>query len=245
MTKTIIANWKMALSLAKSLDLLKKFKVELESLPTKHRLVVCPDFLSLGYLAALKGEQRTFPFFLGAQTAGHLQFGALTGEIASANLKKIGLTYLILGHSDRRQVGETNDLIKEKMLISLKNKLRPIICLGEEKKQSRAKTNLFIEKQLTEIFLKLTNSDLKKIIIAYEPVWAIGSQQACSPQQAKQVHGLIKDFFRQKYQTAPAVVYGGSVNGHNASRFLSQENIDGLLVGGASLSWSQFKKIIN
>jgi len=243
MKKIIIANWKMELSLKKSLNLLKEYNLKLKFDPKDKKLIICPDFLTLGYLSAQDERKRDFSFFLGAQTSGHLNFGPLTGEISAINLKKIGVSYVILGHSERRQVGESNGLIKDKILLALKANIVPIICLGEKKK-GRAGIS-FIKKQLKEIFLDLPEIVKKPIIVAYEPVWAIGSNTPCSSLQAFKVSQVIKDFFLKYYQLEVKVVYGGSVNDKNAKNFLKQENIDGLLVGGASLSYIKLQKIIN
>lgn len=245
MKKIIIANFKMALELKKSLKLIEEFKINLEKRVNQNTIVICPDYLTLGYLASQKGSKRNYPFYLGAQSSGHLQFGALTGEVSSFNLKQIGVSYIILGHSERRALGETNQIIREKLLLVLKNNLRPVICLGEKNKQSTVKTKLFIKKQISEIFFKLNKDEIKKTIIAYEPIWAIGTNKACSPKLANQIIDFIKNYIKERYKINIPVIYGGSVNDINANDFLTQNNIGGLLVGGASLSWSKFKQIIS
>lgn len=246
MSKIYIANWKMQLKLAKSLALLKEFKYKLE-IKRNAKVIVCPDFLSLGYIAAQIGQERIFPFHLGAQNTGQLDKGALTGDVSALNLKKIGVNYIILGHSERRQAGEVNSLIKEKILNCLNLNLYPIVCLGESKAEKKAKlTNKVIARQLKELFdFNKENKRIKNIIIAYEPLWAIGTNLACKPEDANMVFEIINNFFAKKFKVKPACLYGGSVNTGNAASFLKQENIDGLLVGGESLSLSKFNKIIN
>lgn len=245
MNKIIIANWKMSLSLKQSLNLLANYKQALKSKKTKNQIIVCPDFLSLAYLAAKKQDKRTFPFYLGSQTIGHLKYGALTGEISAFNLKKIGVNYSIIGHSERRQMGEDNDLILKKIKTALNAKLRPIVCFGEKNKMSKKKSQAFIEKQIKQCFSGLKKQEVEKIIIAYEPVWAIGSKNPCLAKDANLIHKEIKDMVLKNFSASVKVLYGGSVDDKNAKDYLAYENIDGLLVGGASLSIFQFKKIIN
>ena len=245
MSKTIIANFKMELSLKQSLDLLKKYKKGLKTINTNYNLIVCPDFLCLAYLSAKDEKTRVFPFNLGSQTVGHLKYGALTGEVSAFNLKDIGVSFCLLGHSERRQMGENNHIIREKIKTALKAKLIPVLCIGEEKKLSKSKLDTFLAKEIRETFSGFSQSEMKKIIIAYEPVWAIGNKNPCLPKKADEVHGLIKEIIFKKFKTNIKVLYGGSVNGENAKSYLEWENIDGLLVGGASLSWKKFKKVIN
>lgn len=245
MKKIIIANLKMELDLKQSLNLLKDYRKIFIVDKIRHQLIVCPDFLCLAYLSAKNQEKRTFPFHLGSQTLGHLKFGALTGEISAFNLKKIGINYSLIGHSERRQMGESNSIINEKIKIALKAKIVPIVCLGENKKTNKKNLNNFIVKELNEVLAGLTKVEIKKIIIAYEPVWAIGSGKPCLPEKANEVHKIIKDLIKKEYKLDIKVLYGGSVNENNSKDYLNLENIDGLLVGRASTSALKFRKIIN
>jgi len=245
MSKIIIANWKMELNLKQSLKLLKEYKKILKLKKRNYSYIVCPDFLSLAYLAAKQESSRVFPFYLGAQTLGHQNFGALTGEVSPLNLKRIGVNFSLVGHSERRYMGEKASLLKEKILSALKVNIIPVLCLGEEKKLSQKKLENYIDKEIKDIFSELSKSQIRQIIIAYEPVWAIGSNNPCSPKKASQVHSIIKEKINNKFGHLPKVLYGGSINGENAKDYLNYNNIDGLLVGGASLNANKFKKIIN
>lgn len=245
MSKIIIANFKMELDLKQSLKLIENYKKIFLTHKIKYKIIVCPDFLSLAYLSAKKQEKRTFPFHLASQTIGHLKYGALTGEVSPLSLKNIGVNYSLIGHSERRQMGEKNSLINKKIKMALKAKIVPIVCLGSEKKLTKNTLHKFITNELKEILVNLSKSKIKKIIIAYEPVWAISPNEPCSPKIASQVHSFIKDYFNNKYKINICLLYGGSVNDINAKDYLAYDNIDGLLVGNASLSALKFKKIIS
>ncbi len=245
MSKIIIANWKMELSLKQSLKLLKDYKQILKFKKKNYQIIVCPDYLALAYLAAKQESSRVFPFYLGSQNLGHKNYGALTGEVSALNLKKIGANFSLIGHSERRAMGEKNSLLKEKVLTALKANIIPVLCLGEEKKISQKKLESYIEKEIKEIFSGLSSRQAKKVIIAYEPVWAIGSNNPCLPKKASQVHNIIKEKIGNKFGHLAKVLYGGSVNADNAQDYLNYDSIDGLLAGGASLKVNKFKKIIN
>ncbi len=245
MSKIIIANFKMELSLKQSLKLLENYKMIFIVNNIKHTVIACPDYLSLAYLSAKNQEKRTFPFHLGSQNIGHLNYGALTGEVSVFNLKNLGVNFSLIGHSERRKIGEDNFLINEKIKTALKAKITPVVCLGEEKKISKEAFNKYIAKELKELFKDINKVDIKKIIIAYEPVWAIGTNNPCLPKKANEIHQVIKNFIKKNYQTDIKVLYGGSVNEKNAKDYLVFDNIDGLLVGKASTSAIKFKKIIS
>ncbi len=245
MSKIIIANFKMELSIRQSLRLLENYKKIFLINNIKHTVIACPDYLSLAYLSTKNQEKRTFPFHLASQNIGQLSYGALTGEVSALNLKSLGVSFSLIGHSERRKMGEDNFLINEKIKIALKAKLIPVVCLGEEKKISKEAFNKYITKELKELFKAINKVDMKKIIIAYEPVWAIGTSNPCFPKKANEIHQIIKELIKKNYQTSIKVLYGGSVNDKNAMDYLVYDNIDGLLVGKASTSAIKFKKIIS
>ncbi len=245
MSKIIIANLKMELSLKQSLKLLENYKKIFITNKIKHTVVVCLDYLSLAYISAKNQEKRTFPFHLGSQNIGHLKYGALTGEVSAFNLKSLGVNFSLIGHSERRKMGETNSLVNKKIKMALKAKISPVVCLGEEKKLSKEALKKYIAKEISQMLKGFNKADMKKIIIAYEPVWAISPNKPCSPKVAGQVHNFIKEFFMKRYKINICLLYGGSVNGTNAKDYLVYDNIDGFLVGNASLSALNFKKIIS
>jgi len=240
MKKIIIANWKMQLSIKESLELARELVKKNKS--AKNELIICPDFLSLPFIGPVL--KKSF-FGLGAQDSAEEGKGAYTGEVSAFNLKTLGVKYAILGHSERRlHLHENSAIINKKIKIALKNKIIPVLCIGEkleEKDNGQTKKVLVNElrKALKGIKIKRAN----ELIIAYEPLWAIGSGHSIIPVEAEIMHGYIKKETEKILGKKISVIYGGSVNSDNSALFLSQKNVDGLLVGGASLKSSEFIKI--
>jgi len=234
MKKIIIANWKMNLSLSDSVVLAKKYK---QISCGKNDLVVCPDFCSLPAVSlAFKGSK----IFLGAQDSAAFDRGAHTGEVSPINLRSLGVKYVIIGHSERReQLHENATLINEKIKAALKAKLIPVLCVGEklvEKINGDTQTYLFQElrRALKDVKIKAAND----LIVAYEPIWAISTNKNAKPmlpEEANEIHLFIKKTVQKILKIKVKVLYGGSVKSDNSARFLQQDNIDGLLVGAASL----------
>jgi len=242
MKKIIMANWKMRLSYAESLSLAKKLVKDYQV--TKHQVIVCPDYLALPAVAQiLKGAK----LYLGAQDSAPVEIGAYTGEVSPRSLKSFGVRYVILGHSERREhFHENSAIINNKIKAALKNKLRPVLCIGEklaEKKAGRAKEVLVDELRRALKGVKIRAAT--DLVIAYEPVWAIGNGQAIAPQEAAGIQAFISQQAAKMLKKKVAVLYGGSVNSQNAPDFLGQPAIAGLLVGTASWQASEFQKIIN
>ena len=239
MKKIIIANWKMNLSLKESLDLAKKLALKSKNL--KNEIAVCPDYLSLAPVAAILKKTE---ISLGAQDCAITDFGAYTGEVSPLNLKNLGLKYVILGHSERREhLHENSGIINNKIKAALNNKLIPVLCVGEkliEKEAGHAREVIAdqLRRALSKIVLKSNN-----FIIAYEPIWAIGTGKAILPNEAEEIHQFIKVQANKILKKSVAVIYGGSVNEKNAASFAAQKNIDGFLVGGASLKAAEFINI--
>ena len=211
-------------------------------------IVIAPPFTSLlSAFELLKGTN----IELGAQNMYFEERGAFTGEISSQFLKEMGVTYVILGHSERRNVfNESNSLINKKLKKSLSTGLKPIVCIGEHLEEREAgKTKDVIQVQLRETFKDLNKDQMKETIIAYEPIWAIGTGKTASPEQAEEIHAYIRNLISQIYDQETGDVvriqYGGSVKPSNAEDLFSKENIDGGLVGGASLQAESLKHIIN
>ncbi|MCU0680516.1 MAG: triose-phosphate isomerase [Planctomycetes bacterium] len=206
-------------------------------------MIVCPDFLNL--ISLVKLFKRT-GVNIGSQDVFYQEEGAYTGEISPLAIKEIGCSYTLVGHSERRQYGfETDEIVNKKALIAVKNNLLPIICLGEKKEERQNNlTNKVLEKQLRGA---LNNWDFKnKFFIAYEPVWAIGTGEVISPEQAREAHIFIKQTLEKiagsKGKNIP-VLYGGSVDDVNTKNFVNIKEVDGLLVGGASLQVEKFMTI--
>jgi triosephosphate isomerase len=246
-TKIIAGNWKMNKDLNETSELINGLKSKLAALPQGVKAIVCPPFTSL---ALAKKLLEGSAIELGAQNMYHEDEGAFTGEISPGMLKSVGCKYVILGHSERRQYfGETDASINTKVKKALASGLVPIICVGETL-QEREKniTNQVITDQVKGCLKDISASDIEKSIIAYEPVWAIGTGKVATPQQAQEVHELIRKLIAQLYskQTADKVViqYGGSVKPDNAKELLHQPDIDGALVGGACLKADSFAAII-
>lgn len=238
--KIIVANWKMQLDYAQGLRLARDYKKTLKDI--KSEIVVCSDFLTLPLIAKVFAKTK---IALGAQDCAPASRGAFTGEISAADLFRLGVRYVILGHSERRLImSESNELIRLKTEISLQEKLTPIVCVGESLADKEAgKTK---EVLLAQLKLALKGAKIKRaadIIIAYEPIWAIGTGEAIIPLEAERIHRFLKDQAVKLIGLAPRVIYGGSVGPGNAINFLQQANVDGLLVGGASLDAGKFARL--
>lgn len=241
MSKIIIANWKMKLSVKASLDLAKKLN---SALDTKNKIVICPDFISLALISALKFKKN---FILGAQDSAISISDALTGEVSALSLKEIGVSYVILGHSERRLYQKEDDqTINQKIKIALANNLKIVLCLGENKQEYQTKkTKEVIKNQLKKALSGIILNKNSEIIIAYEPIWAIGTGLAMQAVEANVIAEYIKKIAMMIIKKPVKVLYGGSVDSSNAQLFLKQKNLQGLLVGGASLKIEEFLKISN
>ncbi|MBI5474251.1 MAG: triose-phosphate isomerase [Ignavibacteriae bacterium] len=249
MRRTVIAgNWKMFKTVDESVELVTALKPLTSNLKPNVDVIVCPPFTSLAIVAnLLKGSNVK----LGAQNMSEQDEGAYTGEVSWKMLKSAGCEYVILGHSERRQYfGETNELINLKAKKALANGLRPIICVGEKlDEREKGVTEQIISTQIKGVLGGISSDDLKKVIIAYEPVWAIGTGKTASPLQAEEVHQHIRKLVAQLYSWNVAeglvIQYGGSVKPDNAAELLAQDDIDGALVGGACLKADSFASIIS
>ncbi len=244
--KTIIAgNWKMNKTIAET----TAFARELKKILPKGRwcsIVVCPGALSIP--AAVKAFRDT-RVAVGAQNMHAADAGAYTGEISPAQVAAAGCEYVILGHSERRALGETDAQVNEKIRAALAAGLRPIVCIGETDAQLAAGlTAEVITLQVKAALVGLNGPKIKKCIFAYEPVWAIGTGQTASPEQAEEVCRGIRTVIRRiadaKVARAVSILYGGSMNADNAFELLACPDVDGGLIGGASLVPEQFVRII-
>lgn len=248
MRKTIIAgNWKMYKTLEESVELVNSLKASLATAKPGVTVVVCPPFTSLAIVRNLAKDSR---IHLGAQNMSEQDEGAYTGEVSWKMIKSAGCQYVILGHSERRQYfHETNETINLKAKKALAKGLVPIICVGEKlEEREKGITSQVISTQIKGVLSGISSSEMENVVIAYEPVWAIGTGKNATPQQAQEVHRLIRKLISQLYSWAVAekvvIQYGGSVKPDNALDLLSQPDIDGSLVGGASLNAESFSAII-
>lgn len=245
--KVIAGNWKMNNDLNETVNLISGIK-NLHEKSAKVDVIVSPPFTSLETAAELlKGSS----IKLSAQNMSYEDSGAFTGEISGRMLKSVGCEYVILGHSERRTIfGESNEIINKKMKKALEVGLKPIFCIGETLEEREANiTEEVIEKQIRQGLKDITESELSDLIVAYEPVWAIGTGKTASPEQAQQVHNFIRNLisglFSSNFADNLIIQYGGSVKPDNAKELLGQPDIDGALVGGACLKAESFIGIIN
>ena len=242
----IAGNWKMNKTAAEAVTLVDELKNAVADVAGCD-IVVCPPFTSLKAVAdRIAGS----PVALGAQSIHWEESGAFTGEISAAMLREIPVQYVIIGHSERRQYfGETNETVNARLKTALSAGFTPIVCVGETLEQREAnETERVVGEQLGKGFADITPAQMVKTIVAYEPVWAIGTGRTATPDQAQDVHHFIRNCLRERFGTdvADSVViqYGGSVKPKNAADLLAQPDIDGALVGGASLKAQDFAKIV-
>ncbi|MFM1943753.1 MAG: hypothetical protein RI897_2735 [Verrucomicrobiota bacterium] len=245
--KLIIAgNWKMNKTVAEAVDLVSDLKRELAAVKEVD-VVVCPPYTALSDVSkiVLDGNIR-----LGAQNMSEHGPGAYTGEIAPVMLKEFSVRYVILGHSERRQYQqESDELISRKARAAHAATLKPIVCVGETLEQREAgQTEAVIEGQVRGSLAGLTGEQMEETVLAYEPVWAIGTGRTATSQQAQDVHafirGLLVSMFGEAVAKRVRIQYGGSVKAANARELMSQPDVDGALVGGASLEARSFTEII-
>lgn len=248
MRKKIVAgNWKMNLDYAEGISLFSEIVNMVRDEKKGDQLaVICAPYIHLNSLAKLGGEVVA----IGAENCHEKESGAYTGEISAKMIKSVGCSYVIIGHSERRQYfGETNELLAQKTIAVLNNGLVPIFCIGETLDE-RNNGSYFdvLRSQLQSGIFGLSSEDFSKIVIAYEPVWAIGTGLTATSEQAQEVHAFIRQEIAAKYSAAIAdnitILYGGSCNPKNAAELFAQNDIDGGLIGGASLKSRDFVDIV-
>lgn len=242
----VAGNWKMNKTVGEAVELVTQLKQKLSDVRNRE-IVVCPPFTSL---VVTKEVLKNSNIKLGAQNMYFEKSGAFTGEVSPLMLKDVGVEYVIIGHSERRQYfGETDESVHKKMKVAFENSIIPIVCVGETLQQ-REKNEAFsvIEKQVKVGVAGLSAEQSKKLVIAYEPVWAIGTGKTATPQQAEEVHAFIRKLYTEIYGKDAAesvrILYGGSVKPDNVSEIMRQPDIDGALVGGASLKADDFIKLV-
>lgn len=242
----IAGNWKMNKTVSETRSFFSEF-IKLIDNVKGVEIVIAPPFTAL---PAAGDAIRDTIIKLSAQNIFWEEKGAYTGEISPLMLKEIGCSYCIIGHSERRQYfGETDDTVNKKIKAALKHDIIPIFCIGESlKEREDNRTMDVINRQLKGGLKDLSENDISRIVIAYEPVWAIGTGKTAAPQQAQEAHRFIRDFIRKKAGDKAAdgirILYGGSVTPENIKDLMAQDDIDGALVGGASLKPDSFAAIV-
>tara|TARA_B100000927_G_C16471088_1_gene471562 strand:- start:941 stop:1699 length:759 start_codon:yes stop_codon:yes gene_type:complete len=247
MRKYIIAgNWKMNKTFAEASELSKLITRDFAEC-TSIDIVLCPSYTAIKSVSDIVSETQ---IKIGAQNVSSQDDGAFTGEISHTMLKDLFVKYVILGHSERREyLNESNELINKKLLKVLDKNLKPILCVGETlSEREKGITKEVIQNQLDICLLNASSDRFDDIVIAYEPVWAIGTGKTATAEQAQDVHSFIRErisnHFGQDASKAVRIQYGGSMKGSNAEELLSQPDIDGGLIGGASLDAQSFGEIL-
>ena len=245
--KLIAGNWKMNNTNKEALELVKQLKDLVKDVKDRD-IMIAPTFTCLSEVnSAIKGSN----IKLGAQNLYFEEKGAFTGQISADMLLAVGCEYVIIGHSECRDIfGEKDELINKKVKRALDKNLVPVLCVGEHlEEREKGITSNIVSSQVKEAFKGLSEAEAKKVVIAYEPVWAIGTGKTATPQDADDVHKTIRDTLKSIYNESVAegmiILYGGSVNEKNADDLLNMPNIDGALVGGASLVADKFARIVN
>ena len=247
--KIVAGNWKMNLDLNEGITLFNEVAAFIaQDITGNQQAIVCSPYIHLSALSALaKGNTK---LSVGAQNAHQAESGAYTGEISAKMLTSVGVTYVILGHSERRQYfGETNEVLAKKTDTVLKHGLKPIFCIGETLQERESDVYFdIIKQQLAEAVFHLEAAEFSKLVIAYEPVWAIGTGVTASAEQAQEIHAFIRKEIAGKYGQAVAdgisILYGGRCNPKNAPELFAKPDIDGGLIGGASLKARDFVDIL-
>ena len=249
--KLIAANWKMHLAPPEAWALIRALRTDIErdasSLLRDREIMIAPPAILIPAVAeALKGS----PILLGAQNMYCEESGAFTGEISPLMLKAFGVTHVILGHSERRHIfGETDELIGKKVRAALRHDLVPLLCVGETQQEHAGGRSLeVVMRQMEGCLAGVTTEQVKNVVMAYEPVWAIGTGRTATPQQAESIHGAIRGALNERFGRDEAqlvrILYGGSVNKANADSLIFKPDIDGALVGTASLKADSFAPIV-
>ena len=246
--KPIIAgNWKMYKTNSEAQEYLTQF-IDLVESASGRDILLCPPYTCLAELARQAGNTN---IKVGAQNMYYEKEGAFTGEVSASMLTDIGITDVILGHSERRQYfGESNEDLAKKVPAALAAGLRPVLCVGETDAEREAgETENKIRTQIIGGLTGISSSQLPDIVVAYEPIWAIGTGKTATPQIAQQINSLVRQVMADQFEAEMAdqvrILYGGSVKPDNIDQLMAEEDIDGVLVGGASLDPSDFARIVN
>lgn len=249
MRKKIVAgNWKMNLNLQEGVALATELNETLKNEKANCEVIICTPFIHLAKVADCIDQN---VLKLGAENCADKEKGAYTGEVSAEMVKSTGAQYVILGHSERRQYyNETAEILREKVLLALKNNLKVIFCIGETLEEREAnKQNEVVKAELEGSVFNLSKEEFTNIIIAYEPIWAIGTGKTATAEQAEDIHAYIRSLVAEHYDSETAdntsILYGGSCKASNAPELFGKPDIDGGLIGGASLKTADFKGIID
>ncbi|MCH8485663.1 MAG: triose-phosphate isomerase [Candidatus Cyclonatronum sp.] len=244
----IAGNWKMHMNAAETRAYFETFKGLVSAAPNGVSMLLCPTFTSL--TAAAEASAAITGMHIGAQNLHFEDKGAFTGEITAEMIKETGADHVIIGHSERRQYyNETDETVNKKTQKALSAGLTPVVCVGEFLEERKKGIHFeVVKKQMVAGYEGISAGDAKKTVLAYEPVWAIGTGETASPEQAQEMHAFIRAEFTALYGADVAakipLLYGGSMNAANADELLSQEDVDGGLIGGASLKPDSFQQIV-
>ncbi len=248
MRKNIVAgNWKMNTTLQEGVKLAEEVNAALAEKKANCDVIICVPFTHLASIAGVIDQKK---LGLGAENCADHAKGAYTGEVSASMVASTGATYVILGHSERRQYyGETSEILREKLALALENGLTPIFCIGEVLAERENGTyNEVVKKQIEDALFHLSAEDFSKLILAYEPVWAIGTGKTATADQAEDMHAHIRATIAAKYGKEVAddtsILYGGSCKPSNAAELFAKPDVDGGLIGGASLKCADFMGIV-
>ena len=248
MRKNIVAgNWKMNTTVPEGIKLAKEVNDALCNIKANCEVIICVPFT---HLYPINTEINADVLGLGAENCANHASGAYTGEVSASMVASTGAKYVILGHSERRQYyGENSEILREKVALALENGLTPIFCIGEVlEEREEGRQNEVVRRQLEEGLFNLSSEDFSKIIIAYEPVWAIGTGKTATADQAEEIHAYIRQIIADKYGKEVAentsILYGGSCKPSNAAELFAKPDVDGGLIGGASLKCEDFMGIV-
>ena len=249
MRKNIVAgNWKMNTSFSDAIELAENLKTLENTFDSNTEVIICPPFL---YTKTLIDLLDNTSIKVGVQNSANNEEGAYTGEVSAKMIKSINTDYVIIGHSERREYYNENDeILNTKLNLVLDNNLKPIFCVGEQLEDRKSNKHFdIIKSQIINGTFSLDKENFSKIVIAYEPVWAIGTGETASPEQAQEIHLFIRNLIAEKYGNSIAdnisILYGGSVKPSNAKEIFGKPDVDGGLIGGAALNANDFKEIIN
>jgi len=247
-TRIAAGNWKMNTTIQEGIKLATNINSLISNYDLKNnKIIIATPFT---HLHSIMQYVVTSNIEVAAQNCSMYEKGAYTGEVSAEMLKSIGVKYCIIGHSERRQYfNEDNITLYNKVALCLKNEITPIFCIGEKLNERESGKHFeVIEKQITEGLFNFSDKEFSKFILAYEPVWAIGTGKTATPEQAQEIHLFIRNLIKNKYKTEVSenttILYGGSCNSKNAQSLFSQPDIDGGLIGGASLKAIDFVEII-
>ncbi|GAB1472613.1 triose-phosphate isomerase [Bacteroidota bacterium] len=249
MRRRIVAgNWKMNTTVNEGIQLVNEVNSLLKESDTDTEVVVAPPFTHLAAIAAVISGPGS-RIALSAQNCAAYESGAYTGEVSAGMLASLGCKYVIIGHSERREYFlESNPVLLAKIKLVLSKGMSPIFCIGERLEERESNSHFdVVAGQIKEVLFNLNESDVKKIVLAYEPVWAIGTGKTATSEQAEEMHAFIREITAQKFpETAPEIpiLYGGSCKPSNAAEIFAKENVDGGLIGGASLVAGDFVSIV-